>query len=508
MKKKIVLLPLDERPCNYDFPMELFNHEELEIVRPDKLGDKKKLANRDKIINFLKKECIDADGLILSIDMLLYGGLVPSRIHNGTVKEFRKMSTVIKELKEKNPNLLIYGFQVVMRCPSYSSNDEEPDYYEECGETIHRVGELIHKSRLGLSDEKKMNLIMPEINQEYLNDYVGRRQINCEMNRYILNYLKEGYLDFMVIPQDDSATYGYAAMDQEIIRAEIMKQNLGDRILVYPGADEVGMVMIARLINKIHGKKPKVYVKYVCEKAKYIVPLYEGNTLSTTVKYHILSSGCQVVECYEHADLIMVVTAPAGEMKEAIAQPCLLPDYRAERNFPELIDFIKDRIAEGKQITIADNAYANGGDLEFINMLNYNNLLLKVDGYAGWNTSANTIGTALAEGIDALYYGKSKAHQDFLVKRYIEDVGYCSVVRGKVTEELAGTEMNYFDVKEKRGFVSQTVEKYLREFLFQYCSSVADKIWLKDVYMPWRRMFEVGFQAGIEASSDDRSKGI
>ena len=77
MKTKIVLLPLDERPCNYNFPAELFSHEDLEIIRPEKLGFKKKAADRNQIRNFLERECRDADGLVLSADMLLYGGLVP-----------------------------------------------------------------------------------------------------------------------------------------------------------------------------------------------------------------------------------------------------------------------------------------------------------------------------------------------------------------------------------------------------------------------------------------------
>ena len=64
------------------------------------------------------------------------------------------------------------------------------------------------------------------------------------------------------------------------------------------------------------------------------------------------------------------------------------------------------RLAEGKVVSIADNAYANGADLSLIQLLNTNGLLLKVSGYAGWNTSANTIGTAIAEAVNYLYYGQ------------------------------------------------------------------------------------------------------
>ena len=40
-QKKIVLVPLDERPCNMLFPERLFRNEHLHIVRPSALGKKK-----------------------------------------------------------------------------------------------------------------------------------------------------------------------------------------------------------------------------------------------------------------------------------------------------------------------------------------------------------------------------------------------------------------------------------------------------------------------------------
>ena len=70
MKTKIVLLPLDERPCNYEFPMKLFSHDKVEIVRPKKLGNKKTPASFETIVEFLREECKDASGLVVSMDML------------------------------------------------------------------------------------------------------------------------------------------------------------------------------------------------------------------------------------------------------------------------------------------------------------------------------------------------------------------------------------------------------------------------------------------------------
>ncbi|MGV3464600.1 MAG: DUF4127 family protein, partial [Heyndrickxia sp.] len=43
MMKKILYIPLDERPCNYSFPAELAEGTDFNIVRPDLsiMGNKK-----------------------------------------------------------------------------------------------------------------------------------------------------------------------------------------------------------------------------------------------------------------------------------------------------------------------------------------------------------------------------------------------------------------------------------------------------------------------------------
>lgn len=176
--KHIVLLPLDERPCNYDFPYKLFDSDEIKIIRPDKLGDKKQAANKEEVKEFLIESCKHADGLVLSIDTLLYGGLIPSRLHESSQEELIEQLEVIKILKKNNANLKIYGFQCIMRCPKYSSSDEEPDYYEYCGAEIHKIGELSHKIKLGFSHEEELEYLYQTVKEEDIEDYKNRRQQN------------------------------------------------------------------------------------------------------------------------------------------------------------------------------------------------------------------------------------------------------------------------------------------------------------------------------------------
>lgn len=498
--KKVVLLPLDERPCNFKFPYQIFHSDDFIIDRIEPLGDKKIPADVREVSGMLKEKCKEADIAVLAMDTLLYGGLIPSRLHHFSKEEVMERLNLLREIKSQNNKLKIYAFQCIMRCPKYSSNDEEPDYYEYCGEQIHQLGNAIHKEKLGISSETEKEGVLSQYNKEELlskikkedlEDYENRREFNRSFNLEVLKLAKEGVLEFLIIPQDDSAPYGYTAMDQVSVRKEILGSCLSDKVIVYPGADEVEMTLLSRAMNEVRGKRPKVYVKYASVHAPYLIPSYEDRSLGETVRYHIMAAGCIQVDSVAEADFVLALSAPRGKMLEAANQPASNTDYDVERNLTEFVYAIETFISEGKPVTIGDNAYANGSDLELIAILNQKELLLKVAGYAGWNTSSNTIGTALAEGVKYFYYGSNEKHMKFLLLRYLEDAGYCGFIRKEITEkELPALGMNYFDIKEQNGVVSELVKKYLQHFADTKLTSIAKHILIEDIKMPWRRMFE------------------
>ena len=492
---KVVLLPLDERPCNFEFPKALYKGSELRIVRPDELGDKKNPADLEKIADFLVRECADADYAVLAMDTLLYGGLIPSRLHECTEERVTEQLELLRKIKKDNPTLRIFAFQCIMRCPKYSSSDEEPDYYEYCGEQIHKLGAIIHKEQLGIEDEVTAvkEEILAAIPKNELKDYCDRRDFNLRQNLAVLQLAKDKVIDFLIIPQDDSAPFGYTAMDQRKVRARINEFELTEQVYVYPGADEIELTLLSRVYNEWHGKTPKVLVRYASVMAPYVIPLYEDRALGETLKYHLMAAGC--IQCFSEvdADFVLALSAPGENMKEAVAQPVEDESYNVSRTLPEFVYAIDQYVKHNIPVTIGDNAYANGGEIELLAMLNRKGLLFKLAGYAGWNTSSNTIGTAIAQGVRYLYCGDDSTHREFLILRYIEDVGYCSYVRKKVTDlRLPELNMNYFDIKEKHGIVSEIVREELFSFAKKELASIQEHIIIEEVYMPWRRMFEVG----------------
>ena len=544
---KILLLPLDERPCNAAFPGRLFPADKVQILLPRKLGHKKHPADFSVLSDFLFEKAKDADALLLSLDMLLYGGLIPSRLHHLKTETLFSRLHLIRELKEKYPALPIYAFATVMRCPAYSSDDEEPDYYERFGSAIHARGASMHRALAGLTTSSEAEGPVPspagllpaafgegEISAPFssaepasasslddgdsqdpepclssdfetcLADYLARRALNKQLSLQALELVKEGILESIVFPQDDSMRFGFPAMDQEEIRRHILTLGLTERAMMYPGSDEVALTLLCRLLLKHHGLLPKVYVKYLTDGARSLIPLYEGLPLSATTSYQLHAAGCVTTDTCAEADIVLLETAASGPMEEAWSQPSRSPSYFAERNFPEMLSFIQRMRRAGKVVTVADNAYANGGDLDLIRILDADHLLMDLQGYAGWNTNANTMGCAIAMGVCAFLYGEQGLFPDpaaeaqrrnFLISRYLEDACYQADVRQCVTKKIPPLGFDYFFTGEEEGEVRDLILAELQIRIKTELSSLADRIQIRRLTLPWKRMFEIDLEA-------------
>ena len=169
------------------------------------LGKKKTPAQIDKLQAFLLDETRDAFGLVVSIDMLLYGGIVPSRLHRETEDTLKKRLDILRQIKKINPKIKIFAFDLIMRCPQYSSSDEEPDYYEVCGREIFLSGYIQNRIELGVATEEEKNRlpgILEKIKPEYLEDFLHRRGLNLKLNLTSLDLIKENIIDFLIFPQE------------------------------------------------------------------------------------------------------------------------------------------------------------------------------------------------------------------------------------------------------------------------------------------------------------------
>lgn len=126
-----------------------------------------------------------------------------------------------------------------------------------------------------------------------------------------------------------------------------------------------------------------------------------------------------------------------------------------------------------------------------IKILASENLLLKIHAYAGWNTSSNTIGTALCQSCLYGVTGDDVTNKIFLLHRYYEDVGYMAYARSFVTETiLPPLNLHYRNAGGKTGVVSKAVETEITNYMAKNYPEIAKFVEKVNVIMPWARMFE------------------
>ncbi|WP_342437019.1 DUF4127 family protein [Paenibacillus sp. FSL L8-0436] len=509
----IAFVPLDERPCNYEFPPLLARGTDFEVQRPPMqlMGLKKRPGDTDGLWRWFEEACSQADGAVVALDTLLYGGIIPSRLHSLQLEELAAKLDKLRDLKRLHPKLVIYAFQLIMRCPQYSLSDEEPDYYADWGREIFRKGFIGHRKELGnASGEELQELaeIEARLPQEILDDYLARRSINIEANKLVLELVKDGIIEFLIFPQDDSAPFGHTAKDQQKVRARITELDLELKAYMYPGADEVGCTLLARMINKTTGTVPLIYPRLSSVQGAFVTPLFEDRFFYETLKYQITAAGGLIASSAREADLVLLLNTPGETMMEAVSQHQSFFSYDVYRNLMELVEY-GDYIMKhkGKPVAVADVGYANGGDQKLVKMLREKGMLFELAGYAAWNTSSNTLGTVISQAMIYLHYGRTKEHLDFLGLRYAEDVCYCSVVRGELSEgpiEELGCGKYLLD--GQRGKVSALVEQRLRQELASRIDGPGGTVEITDCYMPWNRMFEVGLSVRFVPAGESKEQ--
>ena len=144
---KIGFLPIDNRPVCYTLPKLLAGIDEsIEFYIPKReyLGDLTKSANIDKLFEWLTS-LPKLDAIILSLDTIAYGGLIPSRRCKESFEEIKMRVEMLREiLGEKHSKIL--AFSSVMRISNNNYNEEEKEYWSEWGKKIFEYSYHTDKS--------------------------------------------------------------------------------------------------------------------------------------------------------------------------------------------------------------------------------------------------------------------------------------------------------------------------------------------------------------------------
>jgi len=505
---RIALLPLDERPVNTRYPAMLAAIAGAEVVLPpaDAMGSGRAGADRDAVARWLADIGPGCDGVVASAEFLAFGNLIRSRISEGSAVDGIARLGALEQLKHAGAT--VYAFGLVTRIPNANDCVEEPEYWGTYGTRFHQLSHVLHRLGAGApepDDARAARDLRATIPAEHLDDWLTRRLRNHALDLSLLDLAARGGVDLLLLTSDDTSTWGLSTRERVWIEewAGFLPGPLEGRLLVHPGADEVGSALVVRMVARSRGRVPRIHVEYALPEGADIVAPYEDRPVRRTVEGQVRACGGILAESEGDADIALLVLPPSPRRTEFREDFAAAEREAREEAYRTAFGWAARTMERGLPVAIADVAYPNGSDPLAIEMLLARDAPfapMDLAAYGAWNTAGNTLGTTIAQAMCVwLGGGDPAAQRRFLAHRFLEDWGWQAVGRAVVRGENTRRYGHHDPDPESAAQVSETVARAEQELSHRLASlSTAGigrglRIAPGSVRLPWRRTFEIDF---------------
>lgn len=488
----IALIPLDNRPCNLRFPAQIGAIGNTEVLTPPEaaLGFFNTPGDSEALTQWLL-ELRPPQALVVSIDMLAYGGLVASRRPTVSAPDARERLQVLREFRRRWPTTPIYAFNVLMRLAITMDSDAAvANYYN-----IMRYARLVDEAEQFQSDYLRAELekVTSEIPPEVLQEYLDARARNHSINSSMVDWLAEGVFDYLLITQEDATEYGLHRREQAALQEQVQNRGVGGRFSLHPGADEAALTLLARHWNT--GVSFRVHWSSL-EDARRIAP-FEDRPFNKALEEHIAAMRGVTVAGDAAADFELFVNAPVGGSQKDESEA----DCAARRG--RLTTFLRDltsAIESGKPVALCDVGFPNGADNLLLTELEERKLLGRIAVFGGWNTAGNTTGGVLAHCAALKKDGNSAPalSRQFLFERYLDDWFYQSRVRARIEKAAREQGISPFNMSDAYIDVEAQTRRELKGMAQLLARRHFDANLVEcQVTLPWHRTFEVDVRAEL-----------
>ncbi len=501
---RILLIPLDSRPPCTQFVQQLASIANITIIMPPKdlLDNYLTPARKVELQIWLKNNISEADAVILSIDMLSDGGLLASRMSNRRTSDILMPINLIKSLHQQFPKTDFYAFSIIPRLLIADNSNQTA--YQTLMKEFSILQDEIYTFENPL-DIQRMQSIMQNIPLNIINQYLYKYQINYQVNLNLIGLVEQEVLKGLIIGQDDGHPFGIANIQKQKLKHYVStNMKLKDKVFITRGTDEVALTQLGHILMKNNKSRPRIYVQYSYPQAANIIMPFMPHSVDSTVQEKIsIVHGIQVDDPAT-ADFILFIhiassQAPITAVLEAAEQ-------------------IKTYIQTGQRIVIVDLAedFTDKNTL-LPALLNNRVPLLQLTGYAGWNTTSNSIGTAVTQGAIFTYSQKTNSYNQnrlivyknviFSLSRMIDDWYYQKKVQPSINMMLKQNSVNpyllnqYYEaanrlIANKMEDQTKILLRNIKNQPFQIPGDPTEtKYILTDLKLntrlPWKRTFEI-----------------
>ena len=364
MPKRILFFPLDDRPPNYQHVARLAKMAKQSITFVRKLM---------KAGNF-------ATGII-SLDGLVYGGLVPSRRMEMAKHTALERLQQIRTWRRDHSNAHVYVFGTILR-----------------------------------SFPRKGSWMRREV-----------RERNHAILLQAIRMVLEGVIHTLLIGVEDADPKGLAVPERRAIEKMIFSLGLQKRVFLVDGADELGQMLFARFVLENYAQTVEFIPHFSDPRLRTRIARYESIPILSNVRAHAaLFSAFPQRKLHVHRVPLFVHIHP-GRMRdlhlETVREEC--PTAKKDNRWIR---------HQRKPVAIADVAYANGACPDFALRLCEQIYPKRYICFTAWNTAGNTVGGTMAwAAIACASKIEEKLHVQYLTERILDDFLYQSLLRRTLT---------------------------------------------------------------------------
>jgi hypothetical protein len=500
------LVPLDDRPANRLFVEQMARigqpQQPLQVAPRHLLGKLLQPGQCEAIADWTLRQAAPGDTVVVCTDMWLYGGLVASRSAATTEAELRARLDSLRALCARG--VKVHAIATIPRLSLRTSEAQAP--HERALANWAAKADLPSAQVMLEAPEQAP---FPEtVPREIVEEYLRVRVRNTNALLELVDMAPQ--FESLVLGQDDSNRTGIHMPEHASLRERIAASPVADRITLLSGIDELSMNVVAGVLAQRARRVPTVRVVYSDPETAQKVPPMESLPLETMVLDHLSLSGVRVVND-ESAEVDLFIYAP-------YEKPYALPGEEKRPESEAFVSTVKAAMENGRRVAVADLSLINRMDPFLAEAVLRDVRLPELQGFASWNTPANTVGTVIAQLVchrlaetsphwklsDRLE--SEKTHQAFLLARMVDDYVYQTVVRDAVKPQIEGLSATADPLLNLFGPVGIDIRLRLIEWanalfashyqgqtvcLLPQERSVAFRDLKLQVVLPWPRTFEV-----------------
>jgi Protein of unknown function (DUF4127) len=488
----IAFVPMDDRPVTSQLPLMLGRIAGVPVAEPPGalLGRFLEPGHSDALIAWLNHEAAqEAGAFVVSTDMLAYGGLTASRVPGASYADAYFRVRELVHLRARSPNAWIGAFGTIMRLAPTGIPAGTPFFASYPIWLYLQEYANLHFPLLP-SEEARAAHLRELVGSATLDAYLATRARNLAVDRLLLKMTAAGAIDRLVLGQDDAGPVGLHVPDVLLLQAELAAENLQDRASIEPGADELGIALVAHAIARDARWTPRIGVRYSTP---------EGSLYQDPIEYAPISTAIDA--------LIRVCGGIRDDENPEILLYVRVPNTSAAGN-DAFVAAMNGDISAGRSVALADLSYLRSyrDQAAFAQRILGSGLAARLDAYSSWNTNANTVGTALAEAIAAgagrrLGTYDALAHRTFTFVMFLDDYAFHDEVRPDLNATLAAHGIVDHSLLEPEVVAAMTERD--RALLWSYATAILTQldpgyhIAAMSIGLPWSRTFETSIDVGL-----------